>query len=289
MSGDIEEGVKILTNAGIPIEDARFDIYTILESFNSHEKFIEACHKYASGVPMAYVTGKQSFYHEVYEVTPATLIPRPDTEVLVETALWPFGGIEDWFYEGGEITTRRVLDPSKTIRILDLCTGTGCVGISVFNALKKKYDSVELFLCDISDDTLEITRKNAQKASIAPDFVKIYKLDVLKGELPSGWGRFDIIVSNPPYIDFKEMEELDDSVKKFEPDLALRGGEDGLIFYNPICKIARNALNEGGILAVEHGYNQRIKVSQILINSGFNNVKTIKDYGGNDRVCFGEM
>ncbi|MCQ2516334.1 MAG: peptide chain release factor N(5)-glutamine methyltransferase [Saccharofermentans sp.] len=290
MFGNIDEGIKILTDAGIPLEDARFDIFPFLEELGTdNEAFLEACRKYASGVPMGYSIGKQNFYHEVYTVTPATLIPRPDTELLVETALWCYGALRDWLYTDAVHAPKRVFPKTRCLRILDLCTGTGCVGISIFNALKKKYDNVELFLCDISDETLEVTRKNVQEASIEPQSVKIFKLDVLEGRIPEEWGKFDIVDSNPPYINSKEMDELDDSVKNYEPDLALRGGEDGLIFYEPICKIAKSVLVEDGILAVEHGYNQKQEVAQTLINAGFNNVKTLKDYGNNDRVCYGEV
>jgi len=287
---DFDAGLKILIDAGIPEEDARFDIFAFVDELGlDNEKFLDACRKYAAGMPIGYAIGKQAFYHEVYTVTPATLIPRPDTELVVEAALWPYGALSDWLYTDAIFVPKRTFPQSKCIRVLDLCTGTGCIGISVFNALRKKYDSVELFLCDISDDTLEITRKNVQEACIEPQNAKVLKFDVLQGDIPEDWGKFDIVVSNPPYINFKEMDELDNSVKDYEPDLALRGGEDGLKFYEPVCKIAKKCLADDGILVVEHGYNQGTDVAQILINTGFNNVKTLKDYGKNDRVCYGEV
>ena len=171
--------------------------------------------------------------------------------------------------------------------VLDLCTGTGCVGISVQNSLLEKYPSARCVISDVSDDALTVASENVASVCAVPSSVSVMKLDVLKEEIPVGEEKFDVITANPPYIDRADMEAIDPQVGSFEPHLALAGGDDGMIFYPHICKIAQKCLREGGILAVEHGYDQGEKVLQTLTDQGFNNVKVLKDYGGNDRVTFG--
>lgn len=284
MSGNLQDYIKILTEAGIPEEDARFDISVIFSYLGQDEKvFDEAVKKRASGVPAAYVIGSKAFYKEEYKVTPDVLIPRADTELLVETALKFLGALP---MPVGDV----LMVPEKTslssLRVLDICTGTGCVGISVFNSLYEKYPDAECIISDISDKALKIAMYNVEHACVKPDHIKVIKADALQEDLPEGLGEFDVITGNPPYIDGSDMEVLDDEVRH-EPVLALAGGEDGMRFYEPIAKMAQKHLKNGGMLAVEHGYNQGQLVAQTLVNTGFNNVKTLKDYGGNDRVTFG--
>jgi release factor glutamine methyltransferase len=170
-------------------------------------------------------------------------------------------------------------------RILDLCTGTGCVGISVLNTLLAKKGDAEVVISDVSEAALAVASENIKEASVAPSKISAIKLDVLAEDIPEG--EFDVITANPPYINRTDMDELDVEVGKFEPHLALAGGDDGLIFYPHICNIALKCLKKGGALIVEHGYDQGKQVSQTLVNKGFNNVKVLKDFGGNDRVTFG--
>lgn len=286
MSGDINKAIEVLTNAGIDHEDARFDIGVIFSYLGEDEKvFEEAVRKRASGVPVAYIVGRQAFYREEYKVTPSVLIPRADTELLVETALRFMGALD---FPAGDVN--RVPESSERLtspRILDLCTGTGCVGISVLNALLSKGISAQAVLSDISEEALAVARDNIESQAADKTAAKAVRLDVLSDELPEGLGVFDVITANPPYINSDDMKALDREVKDHEPHLALAGGDDGLDFYLPICKLSHKCLREGGILAVEHGYDQGGQVSQTLMAQGFNNVKVLKDFGGNDRVTFG--
>lgn len=286
MSGDINKAIEVLTNAGIDHEDARFDIGVIFSYLGEDEKvFEEAVRKRASGVPVAYIVGRQAFYREEYKVTPSVLIPRADTELLVETALRFLGALD---FPAGDVnlvpeSSERLTSP----RILDLCTGTGCVGISVLNALLSKGISAQAVLSDISEEALAVARDNIESQAADKTAAKAVRLDVLSDELPEGLGVFDVITANPPYINSDDMKALDREVKDHEPHLALAGGDDGLDFYLPICKLSHKCLRGGGILAVEHGYDQGGQVSQTLMAQGFNNVKVLKDFGGNDRVTFG--
>ena len=286
MSGDTDKALKILTEAGIDREDARFDIGVLFSFFGDDEEtFGQAVKKRAAGVPVAYITGTQAFYKEEYKVTPDVLIPRADTELLVETVLRFLGALD--FPAGDVNLVPEVSERLTSPHILDLCTGTGCVGISILNSLLAKSIRAHAVLSDISAEALAVARENIESQAADKSAVKAVRLDVLSGELPDDLGMFDVITANPPYINSDDMKTLDREVGEHEPHLALAGGQDGLDFYLPICKLSQKCLRNGGILAVEHGYDQGEQVSQTLIAQGFNNVKVLKDFGGNDRVTFG--
>ncbi len=205
-----------------------------------------------SGEPLQYITGIAGFMGLEFEVNPYTLIPRQDTETLVEL----------------------LIERAKAgAKILDIGTGTGCIGIS----LAKYVRDARVTLVDISEGALETAKRNAVKNGVA---VEIVQLDILN-EIPEG--KFDMIVSNPPYIETEVVKGLDTTVKYYEPLSALDGGEDGLIFYRRITEIAPQLLNDGGILAYEIGYNQGESVSQ-LVKTVFGNSEVIKDYCNNNRV-----
>lgn len=286
MSGNINKAIEVLTEAGIDHEDARFDIGVLFTEFGEDGKaFDEAVMKRAAGVPVAYIVGRQPFYREEYKVTPSVLIPRADTELLVETALRFLGALD---LAAGDVSIVPEASESLTSpRILDLCTGTGCVGISVLNSLLAKGIRAQAVLADISDEALAVARENIESQAADKSAVKAIKLDVLSEDLPEDLGSFDVITANPPYINSVDMKALDKEVKDHEPHLALAGGEDGLDFYLPICKLSHKCLRHGGMLAVEHGYDQAEGVSQTLMAQGFNIVKSLKDFGNNDRVTFG--
>ena len=286
MSGNINKAIEVLTEAGIDHEDARFDIGVLFTEFGEDGKaFDEAVMKRAAGVPVAYIVGRQPFYREEYKVTPSVLIPRADTELLVETALRFLGALD---LAAGDVNlVPESAEPLTSPRILDLCTGTGCVGISVLNSLLAKGIRAQAVLADISDEALAIARENIESQAADKSAIRAMKIDAMAGELPAGLGHFDVITANPPYINSVDMKALDKEVKDHEPHLALAGGEDGLDFYLPICKLSHKCLRQGGMLAVEHGYDQAEGVSQTLMAQGFNNVKVLKDFGGNDRVTFG--
>lgn len=286
MSGDINKAIEVLTEAGIDREDARFDIGVLFSEFGDDEKvFDEAVKKRAAGVPVAYIVGRQPFYREEYKVTPSVLIPRADTELLVETALRFLGALD---LPAGDVNIVPESDKRLTSpRILDLCTGTGCVGISVLNGLLAKSYRAQAVLSDISEAALKIARENSDSQATDRSAVQVIKLDVLADELPADLGVFDVITANPPYINSDDMKALEKEVKDHEPHLALAGGDDGLIFYPAIAKLSYKCLSDGGMLAVEHGYDQAEQVAQTLMAQGFNNVKSLKDFGNNDRVTFG--
>ena len=286
MSGNINKAIEVLTEAGIDHEDARFDLGVLFTEFGEDGKaFDEAVMKRAAGVPVAYRVGRQPFYREEYKVTPSVLIPRADTELLVETALRFLGALD---LAAGDVNlVPESAEPLTSPRILDLCTGTGCVGISVLNSLLAKGIRAQAVLADISDEALAIARENIESQAADKSAVKAIKLDVLSEDLPEDLGSFDVITANPPYINSVDMKALDKEVKDHEPHLALAGGEDGLDFYLPICKLSHKCLRQGGMLAVEHGYDQAEGVSQTLMAQGFNIVKSLKDFGNNDRVTFG--
>ena len=286
MSGNINKAIQVLTEAGIDHDDARFDIGVLFTEFGEDGKaFDEAVMKRAAGVPVAYIVGRQPFYREEYKVTPSVLIPRADTELLVETALRFLGALD---LAAGDVNlVPESAEPLTSPRILDLCTGTGCVGISVLNSLLAKGIRAQAVLADISDEALAIARENIESQAADKSAVKAIKLDVLSEDLPEDLGSFDVITANPPYINSVDMKALDKEVKDHEPHLALAGGEDGLDFYLPICKLSHKCLRQGGMLAVEHGYDQAEGVAQTLMAQGFNIVKSLKDFGNNDRVTFG--
>lgn len=217
-------------------------------------KFTSCIEKAKSGMPVAYILGRKEFYSLDFIVTPDVLIPRPDTEILVENIIPLAGGK----------------------RVLDICCGSGCIGISI-----AKNADCALAMIDISEKALEITEKNCALNEVS---AQLFKKDILNENID---GECDIIVSNPPYIESDVVLTLEKNVRDFEPHLALDGGGDGLCFYPVIAKKAFNSLVKGGTLAFEIGYNQGKAVYDILVNCGFENVKIIKDYAGNDRVVSG--
>ena len=228
--------------------------------------------------PEAYLNGFQDFYYERYRVTEGVLIPRPDTELLVEAALMLCGALDGGV---GDVLKVKPQIASREIAIADLCTGTGCVGISSANALIRSGRSCSLTLVDVSDAAIKCCTENL---SVCKAQARVIKADILR-EIPSS-GRFDIIMSNPPYITDEEMDELPLSVT-YEPELALRGGSDGLVFYHRLCQLGKELLNPGGALAVEHGYLQQDQVMDIFRQNGYSDVTGLKDFGGNPRVVTG--
>ena len=193
-------------------------------------------------------------------VSPSTLIPRADTETLVERAIEFVGDT-------------KVRDTK--IKILDIGTGTGCIGISIAHFC----ENADVTLLDISADALGIAQKNAERNGVN---VKVLQCDILS-EIPEG--EYDIIVSNPPYIETEVIPTLQTEVKDFEPLSALDGGSDGLIFYRRIAEIGKRLLKDNGLLMFEIGYNQAGAVMEIMAD--YKDVRCEKDLCGNDRVVYG--
>ena len=226
----------------------------------SLKRYLEAVTKRAHHVPLQHIMGYTYFYGRKYMVNEHVLIPRQDTEVLVDEVM--------------KLT-------SDSSRVLDMCTGSGCIIISLAAAghtAEYEYGAVGV---DISDKAIEVAEYNSKLNGVPyVDFIK----SNMFAELRDTGVKFDVIVSNPPYIPTKDIRELSDEVKLHDPLLALDGDEDGLKFYRAITRNAVNYLNEGGYLCYEIGYNQAQDVSDILLSCGYNDIRVVKDLAGLDRV-----
>ena len=209
-----------------------------------------------------------------FVVNENVLIPRNDTEILVETA----NEILDEVLRENLSEQNQASGADKTYKVLDLCCGSGCIGIS----LKLYHKDIDLTLSDISKDALEVTKQNLERHDVQ---AKVVCDSLFAGVIE----KQDMIVSNPPYIASKVIETLMPEVKEYEPMLALDGGEDGLDFYNQIIEDAPNHLNTDGWLLFEIGHNQGEAVSKKMTEEGFQNVQVKKDYAGLDRVMYGHL
>ena len=214
-----------------------------------------------TGIPLQHIMGKTGFMGFDFRVSPAALVPRPDTEILTEEVLKDY-------HDGS--------------RILDLCTGSGCIIVSLLALMNDCYGVGT----DISEDALALAAENADM--ILAD--KRERLEFRKGDLYDALSQddvFDVIVSNPPYIRTADIETLSTEVRDHDPRIALDGGEDGLDFYRRIITGAAEHLQKGGDLLLEIGYDQAEDVTKIMKANGFIEVQTVKDFGGNDRVVRG--
>lgn len=218
-------------------------------------------------IPLQHLTGVQEFMGFVFQVNENVLIPRQDTEVLVETTL---------DYIPKDLTRRK--DRNQKLKVLDVCTGSGCILIS----LMKMRDTIEGVGIDISKEALEIATINKELNEVECLFVESDLFEKIEGE-------FDVIVSNPPYISTKEIEALEEEVKLYDPMLALDGKEDGLYFYRKIIQEAPKYLKEDGVLLFEIGQDQGQVVSEFMIENRFKGVRIKKDLAGLDRVVYGHV
>lgn len=221
-----------------------------------------AVDRYLGGEPLPYVLGEWTFYGLDLYVTPDVLIPRDDTCAVAELAI------------------HRGLFLDKDPRILDLCCGSGCIGLAIASRLK----DARVTLADLSREALTVAKKNIQRNHLGGR-VSCIPVDARK-EPAAFLGKFDMIVSNPPYITAKEMEELPKSVSDFEPHMALYGGEDGLDFYRDITKYYTPLLKPGGFLCYEFGMGQGDAVCAILEAAGYRILERVLDYNDRERaVC----
>ncbi len=216
--------------------------------------------KLRRGVPFAYVLGEWEFYGLPLYVNEHVLIPRDDTMAVAELA----------------INKSIFLDTSP--RILDLCTGTGCIGLAVAS----RVSDARVTLADISKEALAVARRNITRNRLGSR-VSAVQADALAAP-PAFLGQFDLIVSNPPYITADEMEALEPCVKDHEPHLALFGGEDGLDFYRAIARNYFAALKPGGFICFEFGMGQGSAVSAILEENGYTVLQRTKDYNDRERA-----
>ncbi len=208
------------------------------------------------GEPLAYLTGQWQFHGMTLTVTPDVLIPRDDTEVVTQMA----------------ISKAKFLDQNP--RILDLCAGSGCIGLAIAKAVA----DARVTLGDISHGAIRVARRNVRDLGLNGR-VNCLPVDALQPATPF-LGQFDMIVSNPPYVTRAEMELLDPSVREFEPHLALDGGEDGLDFYRAILKNFGPAIKPGGYLLFEFGMGQHTAVGTLLEAAGFADLVFRSDTGG---------
>ena len=217
-----------------------------------------------AGEPIAYIIGEWSFCGLPLYVTPQVLIPRADTEMLAQLAM------------------NRLKERRGHTRILDLCAGTGCVGLTAAAYLK----DTRAVLVDLADGALDLCKKNIRRHKLSARVVCL-KGDALQA--PShALGQFDVLVCNPPYIPTGDIPGLDHSVKDYEPILALDGGTDGLDFYRAVTTLWKPAIKPGGYLLYEVGIGQAEKVAWLLVKAGYENIRITRDPGGIDRVVEGQ-
>ncbi len=212
------------------------------------------------GEPLAYVLGEWDFYGMHLQVDSHVLIPRDDTCAVTALAI------------------RQALFLDRSPRILDLCTGSGCIGLAIAHRVK----DARVTLADVSQEALQVAKKNTVSQHLTAR-VSCVHVDALQ-PAPGFLGKFDLIVSNPPYVTGQEMEELPDSVRLYEPHLALYGGEDGLDFYRAIARNYAGALRPGGYLCFEYGAEQGDAVSAILEENGYTILERSRDYNDRDRA-----
>ncbi len=230
--------------------------------------------KRISGVPLQYLTGHQEFMSLNFNVDKDVLIPRQDTEILVEAVIDYVKKKNPYENLSSEINYK-----SKTLRILDIGAGSGCIGVSLAHYLK----NVFVTEIDKSVAALENAKSNAVNNGVA-DKMEFVECDILECDYSEN--RFDVIVSNPPYIKASEIENLESQVRDFEPMQALLGGEDGLNFYRSIVKNAPKYIVPDGMLAFEVGFEQARDVKNLMMRR-FDDIKIIKDLSGIERVVTG--
>ena len=224
----------------------------------------DATRRLVAGEPLAYILGEWEFYGLDLYVTPSVLIPRDDTCAVVSLAI------------------NHALFLPEEPRILDLCTGSGCIGLAIASRVKDAW----VTLADISKDAMAVAKKNITRHKLSGK-VSVVHVDALK-EAPAFLGKFDMIVSNPPYITGAEMKALDRSVSDYEPHLALFGGSDGLDFYRSIAKNYARVLKPGGCLAFEFGDTQADAVCRILEENGYTVLERSRDFNDRERAVLAQ-
>ena len=218
------------------------------------EQFLSLSQRLDSGEPLSYIIGCREFYSRQFKVTPATLIPRPETELLVD------------------LLAQIVL---PDMRLLDLGTGSGCIGITA----KLEHPKLDVTAVDMDARALDVARENAAALGAVIDFyISDWYEDVI--------GKFNIIVSNPPYI---EAGDTHLAALAFEPQHALTDFKDGLSCLRQIVSSAPEYLSDTGWLMVEHGYNQASEVQEMFRVAGFTEISTVRDYAGLDRITYGQQ
>ena len=265
---DYVTSVSLIFEHCFKISRRDFPIYSQLKVPNNLcEVFFELINKRKSHYPLQYILGKWDFMGQIYDVGEGVLIPRYDTEVLVHRCIKFLEQFED----------------KETLNILDLCSGTGIIAIT----LAKQFKNINVLAVDFYDEAVKYLERNIKKHSVSN--VKIIKHDILLDIFPHDLikNKFNLIVSNPPYIETSKIKFLEKEVKK-EPKTALDGGPDGLIFYKAILKNWKKLLCKGSGLCVEIGVNQKDSVRKLFKINGFNSIEVINDLNNIPRVIFGK-
>lgn len=268
-AGLMKDAEQKLSDAGFP--DARTDVRALMMyvcgmdfmallrdggqqvSAEEEQRFCAALEERLSHVPVQYITGEQDFCGLTFAVRPGVLIPRPETELLAEA----------------------VFQASEGKRVLDLCTGSGCIAVTVAKLGKPVFVAAS----DYSAEALAVARENALRLNAEITFCQGDLFETVEG-------RYDIIVSNPPYIKSEVVDTLMPEVRQYEPRMALDGMGDGLYFYRRICKEAKAYLVPGGRLMFEIGHDQGDEVAELLQAEGYTGIEVRKDYAGMNRMVF---
>lgn len=270
------KGNLILTEAGVPnanldawylMEEAagvtRSDLYVHPEKELDEEicgTYLDWIERRKERIPLQRILGKQEFMGLEFLVGEQVLIPRQDTEILVETAM-------------------QILEDG--MQVCDMCTGTGCIAWSLA-ALSQK--EIRVDAVDVSEEAIQIAGANRERLGLDKNLTRVIQSDLFE----KVQDRYDVIVSNPPYIRPDVIETLEPEVRDHDPRLALDGGADGLVFYRKIVDRAQDHLKEGGYLFFEIGYDQGDEVSQILADHTFTEIRIIPDLTGLNRVVTGK-
>lgn len=279
-------GIKRLEEVGI--EEFRLDAWYLLENVTKISRALfyaypekeltkdeaaqykESIQRRADRIPLQHITGVQEFMGLTFSVNEHVLIPRQDTETLVEQAL---------------CLLEKERKTKGKLRLLDLCTGSGCILLSVLwhaekNGAKSSGEDLSGVGADLSEEALAVAAENAKRLGIEAEFIKGDLFENIEGS-------FDMILSNPPYIRTEEIQTLQEEVRLYDPFEALDGKEDGLYFYRRIIKESGTYLKHGGWLAFEIGYDQAEAVSGLLQEAGYVKIEVKKDLAGLDRVVYG--
>lgn len=245
------------------------------------EKYFALIEKRAKRMPLQYIIGYQEFMGLKIEVNPSVLIPRPETELLVEQAvkiMLSKGQQPSPLADGEEFSDK--IASRKNWKVLDLCCGSGAIGIAVAH----RCSNAKVTACDISSAAIETAKKNAQNARV--------KITFEQGDLFEAIGKkdYDMILSNPPYVKTVVLPTLQEEVKDYEPLLALDGGQDGLEFYRRIIAQAPVHLKRQGVLILETGHDQGEDIKAFVrANGSFEDCAVMKDYNGHDRIVVATM
>ncbi len=281
IQGLINDGIKILKERDYnnPFLDIQLILMSLLKKDRVYlyahrdelvnediiNKYFEMIRKRNTGYPLQYMLNSQEFMGLELYVEEGVLVPRADTEILVEKII--------------NLTSREKFKDKKLIKILDIGTGSGAIAISLAHYIKNS----QVFAVDISDIAIKVANINKEKLSL--ENLKMVKADLFDNLVSLNERDFDIIVSNPPYIESEEIDKLQIEVADYEPRLALDGGATGLIYYEKIKEIVCEFISENGILSVEIGYNQAESVSRLFKEiANIKRVETDKDLYGKDRV-----